>query len=452
MKGRGGEEVNEDRAITPSPPHLFTCSSAGGSKRLTRRLRTAEAKRGQVFQLRYPAMGGSLEGVQYSLLGAEEAEMRSSLSGDSFWTKYGPRTIAYVVGVGLFVLLALGGMGSSATTAKNTEVAIIVNNLTGTVSLLENGGMVVHLPFGLSSVYKMDKSQRVLYLTKDAVRKGKGVHPGGERINIKTNDGSNVELDVELVYQIEAKRAAQAYRELGDDENIESILRALTRSEVRSEFGELSTLQMSEANERTAKLAATQKKLAAELEPIGIEIVSINTKNFHFDPEYDKIVRERKESDQILENQKDYQDTATEKGKRLIAEATREKQTALAQLQGELNKKLLVAEGEARRTKTKAEQQAYQLEREGEVAMRTAEQESEALLAEGQRKAEGIEKLMDAYEKGGEGLVREALAKFYQGVKVRARPYSVTERIEQVHLAPALPGGPEKPAAQPAGK
>ena len=370
--------------------------------------------------------------------------MRISSGGGSFWMKYGPRTLAYVVGVGLFVVLVLGALGSCATTAKNTEVAIVVNNLTGTVSLLENGGMVLHLPFGLSSVYKVDKSQRVLYLTKDARRKGKGGPPGGEQINIKTNDGSNVEMGVEVVYQIEAKRAAQAYRELGDEANIESILRALTRSVIRSEFGELTTLQISEANERTAKLTDTQKKLKAELEPIGIEIVSINTKVFHFDPEYDKIVRERKESDQILENQKDYQDTATEKGKRLIAEATRERQTALAQLQGELNKTLLTAEGEAKRLKTKAEQQAYQAEREGETALRTSELEAEAMLAEGQRKAEGLEKLLDAYEKGGEGLVREALTKYYQGVKIKARPYSAADRIEQFRVAPAAQGGAEK--------
>lgn len=368
-------------------------------------------------------------------------------SSDSFWRKYGARAIVYMVGLGLFVVLAIAGLGSCATTAKNTEIAIVVNNITGRFSTLDNGGMVLHLPFGLSSVYKIDKSQRVLYLTKDSKHRDKE-HPKGDQINIKTNDGSNVEMDVEVVYHITPENAREAYRELGDEENIEDILRALTRSVVRSEFGNLSTLEMSEPHARTLKLDTTQKKLAAELDPIGIKVVSINTKNFHFDAEYDKIIRERKESDQILENQKDYQDTATEKGKRMIAEITRDKQTALAQLAGDLAKKLLVAEGEATRTKTKAEQQAYQLEREGEVALRTAERESEALLAEGQRKAEGIEKLMDAYEKGGEGLVREALAKLYQGVKVRAKPYSVSDRIEQFRVAPVMPEEPARPAGK----
>ena len=385
---------------------------------------------------------------------------------DSFWAKYGFRSIAYIVGIGLFVLLALAAAGSCATTAKNTEVAIIVNNVTGSISLLENGGMVLHLPFGLSSVYIVDKSQRVLSLTK-ASRTPE--HPQGDQVNIKTNDGSNVEIDMEVVYQIKSSRAADAYRELGNEKNIEDIMRALTRSEIRSEFGELTTIAIAEAVSRQSKIDSTQKKLAAQVEPMGIEIVSVNAKNFHFDPEYDKIIRDRKEADQILTNQKDYQDAAIEEGKRMVAESTRDKQTALAQLQGELSKRLIVAEGEVKRMRTKAGQQAYQIEkeinppamisgaegeanriktkaaqqaylyeREGDTAFQTGAQEASAILAEGQRKAEGMEKLLEAYENGGEGLVREALSKLYGNVTIRARPYAVSDKIEQVQLAPAI--------------
>jgi regulator of protease activity HflC (stomatin/prohibitin superfamily) len=386
---------------------------------------------------------------------------------ESFWARYGARTIVYVVGLGLLVLLALGAAGSCATIAKNTEVAIVVNNVTGGVSLLENGGMVFHLPFGLSTVYKLDKSQRVLSLTKAQPGKqpqrsdtGKAV-PKREPVSIKTNDGSNVTIEVELVYQIKSSRGFDAMRELSDDENIEDILTALTRSIIRSEFGELSTLEISEPAKRIEKLNATQKRLTKELDLSGtdqalIEIIAINAKSFGFDAEYDKIIRERKETDQILTNQKDYQDAATEEGKRLIAEGTRDKETALAQLQGELAKKLLIAEGEAKRMKTKSEQQAYQAEREGETALRTAEQEAAAVLAEGQRKAEGAEKLMEAYEKGGEGLVREAAAKLYQQVVVKARPYSASEKVDQVRFAPVMQpasttdhAAPKKPAAAP---
>src|SRR5438132_4649412 len=130
----------------------------------------------------------------------------SRFDSESFWAKYGARTIIFVVGVGLFVVLALAALGSCATMVPNTEVAIVVNNITGGISLLENGGMVLHLPFGLSSVYKIDKSQRVLSLTQGHRTKE---HPQGDEVNIKTNDGSNVEMDVEIVFQIHTAHAEQ---------------------------------------------------------------------------------------------------------------------------------------------------------------------------------------------------------------------------------------------------
>jgi regulator of protease activity HflC (stomatin/prohibitin superfamily) len=370
---------------------------------------------------------------------------------DSFWTRYGAKTILFGACAGLFVILGIWGFASCATTATNTEVAIVVNNITGTVTILENGGMVLHLPFGLSSVYKMDKSQRLLSLTQNHRTKE---HPEGEQVNIKTNDGSNVAMDVEVVYEVTPSRAMEVYRELGaddTDDNIEDILRAVTRSEIRSQLGELSTLEIAEAGPRKIKLDATDKMLREYMDPLGIRVLSINAQSFVFDPEYDKIIRERKEADQILTNQKDYQQAAVEEGKRKIAEAQRDKESAIAQLKGNLNKSLLAANGDATRIVTRAEQQAYQLAREGEIALRTAEQEASALEAEGARKAEAMEKLFAAYEHGGEGLVKEQLMKLYDGVIVRARPYALSERVDQIQTQ-AVRGAIQPAPAAPQGK
>ena len=355
---------------------------------------------------------------------------------ESFWAKYGARTIIYVTCLGLFVILVLAGAGSTTTVVNNTEVAIIVNNIRGTVTEMQNGGMVVHLPFGLTSVYKIDKSQRLLRLTRD---QHSAEHPEGEQINIKTNDGCNLEMDVELVYQVIPDQAFLAYRELmeqGREQNLEEILRAMVRSEVRGQFGELSTLEVAEALPRTAKLKMIQQELSDLFKTLGIDVVSVTAQNFQFDPEYEKIVRDRKEADQILVNQKDYQDAAREAGKRKVAEATRDKETALAQLQGDLDKKTIAAQGEGARIKTTSEQQSYQLEREGETAARTADQEAAAILAEGQRKAEAMRTLFAAYETGGPGLVKEALVKLYNGVVIQVHPYSASERIEQLESVP----------------
>lgn len=367
-------------------------------------------------------------------------EEKKLIDPDSFWGKYGAKTILYVVGVGLFVVLGLAVTGSSGTLIKNTDVGIIVNNVTGDIQIHQNGGMVMHMPLGLTSVYTLDKSQRILRLTREVTTRQ---HPEGEQIALKTNDGTNIEIDVEIVYQVIPELARTAYSELvqsSDAQNMEEILRAFVRSDFRNRFGELSTLEIIDPTARAGKLALIQDYLAMHYKKLGVEVVSVTALNFRFDPEYEKLVKDRKEAEQILANQKDYQDQAREEGKRMVAEATRDRETAIAQLQGESAKRILTADGEAKRLLLRAQQQAYQEEREGDIALKTAEQEATAVQAEGERKAEGMAKLLDAYEKGGEGLVKEALAKLYEGVTIKSRPYSQSDRIEQFIAVPSVPG------------
>lgn len=378
-----------------------------------------------------------------------------AIDANSFIAKYGVRSISYAVGIGLGVILLLVAVGSCATTVKNTDVGIVVNNITGTITPYENGGMVLHLPFGLSTVNHVDKATRNMFLTR-AVKTEE--HPDGEQVKIKTSDGSNVEADIELVYQIDVKRAFIAYRELvensevnaddnttpsggnrrgsQDPNNLEQILRAVTRAEVRNQLGALDTASIADPNERTKKLHEVQKKLTAYFENMAVEIVSVNAQNFHFKKEYEDIILKRKSADQVLVNQDEFRKAEKKKRERIVAEADKVKSNALAQLKGELAKRKLTAEGEAKRIVTKANQEAFQAETEGNIALANATQEAAAIKAEGEQKAEAMAKLFEAYEKGGEGLVREALVKFYEGVTVSAKPYSPSDRVDQIRAVP----------------
>lgn len=379
------------------------------------------------------------------------------MAGESFIAKYGMRSISYAVGLGLGALLLLAGISSCATTVKNTDVGIVVNNITGAITLYENGGMVLHLPFGLSTVEHVDKAPRNIFLKRSIAT---AEHPDGDQVKIKTSDGSNVEADIEVVFQIDVKRAFIAYRELvensdvnsddnttasgtartysrsQDPTNLEQILRAVTRAEVRNQLGSLDTTTIADPNERTKKLHEVQKNLSAYFDTMAVEIISVNAQNFHFNEKYEDIIRKRKSADQILVNQDEFRKAARKKMERVVAEADKVKSNALAQLKGEMTKRKLTSEGEAKRILTKANQEAYQYDVEGNIALANATQEAAAIRAEGEQKALAIEKLFEAYEKGGEGLVREALVKFYEGVTVTAKPYSPSDRIEQTRFVP----------------
>ncbi|HLX61737.1 MAG TPA: SPFH domain-containing protein [Planctomycetota bacterium] len=371
------------------------------------------------------------------------------IDSKSFIEKYGARTISYAVGIGLGVLLLLIAASTCAHSVKNTEIAIIVNNITGNITTYDNGGMVIHLPFGLSSVELIDKKPMSMRLARDVKTKE---HPEGDQVKVKTNDGSNVEVDIEIIYQIDIKNAYIAYRELvenktvnaGDEavshdseNNMESILRAVVRSEVRNQLGMLDTAEIVDPEGRNRKIDAIRDKLSDYFRSMGVEIVSVNAQNFHFNEQYEEIVRQRKSAEQIYINQKDFQKTAQKTRERKIAEANKDRSNAMTQLQGEVKKKILEADGMAKRTLTKAQQEAYEMDRQGDIELAKAEQEAAAIKAEGEQKAQAMEELFKAYEHGGEGLVREALVKLYDGVNLTAKPYAPSERIERMSVVPA---------------
>ncbi len=213
-------------------------------------------------------------------------------------------------------------------------------------------------------------------------------------------------------------------------------MRTVTRAEVRNKLGILDTAEIADPSARTKMLHEVQKELSTYFNTMGVEIVSVNAQNFHFNEKYEDNIRKRKSADQILINQDEFRKAETEKRKQIVADAEKVRSNALAQLKGELAKRKLTAEGEAKRIITKANQEAYQLDTEGSIALANAAQEAAAIKAEGEQKALAMEKLFEAYEKGGEGLVREALVKFYDGVTVTARPYSPSDRVDQVRTLP----------------
>ena len=169
---------------------------------------------------------------------------------------------------------------------------------------------------------------------------------------------------------------------------------------------------------------------------MGLDIQSVNAQNFHFHEEYETLIRQRKAADQTLINQKDIRLAELEIKKRMIADAEKLRTTAIAELEGKLATRMLTAKGEATRILTKAKQEQYQLDREGEIAVANAKLEAEAIKKEGEQKAKAMEALFEAYEKGGEGLVREALVKFYEGVTVTAKPYAPSDRVDQIRAVP----------------
>ena len=118
----------------------------------------------------------------------------------------------------------------------------------------------------------------------------------------------------------------------------------------------------------------------------------------------------------------------------MIAAATREKNTSLIVAGGVARKRLVEAENKAKQLVIRAEGDAYAKKKEGDRNFEVASNEAQAIETEGLNTAVGIQRMAEAYKKGGSGLVKEALAKKLMGAVINGRPYSLSERIERIQV------------------
>ncbi|MCX7935788.1 MAG: SPFH domain-containing protein, partial [Planctomycetota bacterium] len=280
-----------------------------------------------------------------------------------------------IIAIGLF--LALATIYTGVTTIAPGEIGVIQNNLFGICTPHLTNGTIIHLPFGLTKVYKLDKTVQSLTMA------------GPDSVQIKTNDGSNVQIDMEVQYQIIPAKAIDIIRTIGaGDAYKQGLVRAYARSSIRDSLGYLSVVEIADPN--NIKTEEIKARLNSCLEKYGIVIGLITPTNIAFNPEYEKMIRSRKEADQDVRNEQEAQKTAQQEQERRLAEANRLKSVAIRQAEGELNAQKIAAQAEAERLVQQAKGKAYAIKREGEQALMAAQNEAAAIEAEGLNRAQGL--------------------------------------------------------------
>ncbi|WP_372368379.1 SPFH domain-containing protein [Candidatus Uabimicrobium sp. HlEnr_7] len=336
--------------------------------------------------------------------------------------------IVFVLLIGFALAIAFTGI----TIVKPGEVALIMNNITGTATPKVTNGTIVHLPFGMTKVYKLDKTQQPIRMQ------------GHDGVQIKTNDGSNVTMNVEVQYQVIPAEVQKIIKIIGrGDRYKQGLVRAYTRSIIRDTLGTLSVTEIANPSNRDGKLDESKTKMNESLVKYGITVSLITATNPKFNSDYEMMIKKRKEADQEVRNQRSAQITAQQEQYKKVAEATRIKKVAIRKAEGELVAKIIVVVEKAKQMLEKAEAEGYTLEKQGEQALVEGKNESEAILIEGLAKAEAIKKLSEAYEKGGQALVREALAEKFRGVILEGRPYSLSTNIDRFKMEKII-GAQEK--------
>jgi regulator of protease activity HflC (stomatin/prohibitin superfamily) len=263
------------------------------------------------------------------------------------------------------------------------------------------GSTYFFLPF-INDWHTFDTKLQNLEMTQDRSR---GDRRSRDDLLFKTIDGNDISLDVIIAYRIDPQKAPQIVQLVADSDSMlrEKVMRTIARSKPRDIFGELKTEEFYVADRREKQSQRAKEVLQKILDPMGVVVEKVLTKDYRFNPEYQKAIEDKKVADQRVEKNKSAQRAAKEEYKRKLEEA-----------KGEVNKMVANADGEYRRAKIEAD---VYYEKQQLIA--------EAIKTEAVATAKGIQEMNNAMAgSGGEALVKLRIAEAIQGKRIVLLPVS----------------------------
>lgn len=232
-----------------------------------------------------------------------------------------------------------------------------------------------------------------------SAKTGEGDRVDRDDLQFKTTDGSDVSMDVTVVWVIDAKSAPALLENVGKNtsEIKEKLVRPMARTLVRDVLNHLDSESIYNADKRFQGAEDAQKLLAATLSPYGIIVSQVILHEHRFPAEYEKIIHDRKLAEQRAEQLKSEAEAAQQEALRDLEGARGTAASGMAQAQGALN-----------RAKLEADARYYQ-----------SQQEAEALLAERDAKSQAIAKRNEALKgSGGRAMVKLRIAQALTGKRI----------------------------------
>lgn len=219
----------------------------------------------------------------------------------------------------------------------------------------------------------------------------------------KTIDGNDISLDVIVSYRIDPQKAPLILQLVGasDFEVKDKVVRTIARSRPRDIFGELKTEEFYVSDRRDEKAERAKAELNGMLNGYGIIVERVSTKDYRFNPAYQKAIEDKKVADQVAEQNKSATRAAAEEYLKKLEEA-----------KGEVNRMVAEADGAFRQAQIEAD--AY---------FSQQQQLAQAIEAEGTAEAKGILELNKALAgSGGEVMVKMKLAEALEGKRIILMP------------------------------
>ena len=300
------------------------------------------------------------------------------------------------------------------------HVAVIVNNLTGSIKVIKQAGAKLYFPF-VQDIYLLDKSELTMEMSSTGITPER---PQGNPVIVKTIDGGDVTLDLSIHYKLVPDMAVEIIQDSGPGDAYKTKwVYDYARTICRYAFGELTIDEFPDSTKRDLKADKAREEINRLLEPHGILITSVNLHDFRYYREYAERIHERRLADKEIEEQLSRAKAATENQKKVIVEEQKKKDVEVARFKGELTKKEIETEAETEKIGHEADTYLIKTKIEADAEYERLAREADGILATKTAEAEGIASLRKALEgEGGRNLVKMEYAKRLREAKIHGTP------------------------------
>ncbi len=319
----------------------------------------------------------------------------------------------------------------SCATIEAGEVAVRVNNITGSTEVITQPGLILRLPFGIHSVYMLDVSPQTVHLrgaeNKSALE--------GRELSVRASDGSMFAFnDTTLLFRAIPAKADLTLRDSGLGHAYYDWMLPYARSILRDEFGRESTISVSNPTSFGQAEERTRKRINTLLGEHGIEITSIVTPRPRFSKEYEDLIEARNQTEnQLAVIDSELARAKTERDRKL-AEVERDQNKIIQTKRAELETTLATAVTSQVETRRQAD--TYKIEKLAAGQASRSASESKAEELRGQLNADYAAKKaeIDAFRNQPVERVMERLGERLKGSTIEIQPFRNDGSPQRVQL------------------
>ncbi len=328
--------------------------------------------------------------------------------------------------------LAIVIMGSHSCAAVEAgQVAVRVNNITGSMEVITQPGLIMRLPFGIHDVYILDVSPQTFHMRGD-----KNLSPlVVKELLVRASDGSNFAFnDTTILFRAIPGKADETLRDSGLDHAYYEWMLPYARTILRDEFGRESTLGVSNPTTFGQAEDRAKQRVNKLLGEHGVEVTSIVTPRPRFSKEYEDLIEARNGAEnQLAVIDSELQRAKTERDRKL-AEVERDQNKVIQTKRADLEAALATAATQS--TQVHREVDSYKIDKVaiGEAAKSAARSQSVEL--KGQLAAQYATKQaeIDAFRNQPVERVMERLGERLKGVTIAIEPVRQDGSPQRVQL------------------